>query len=136
MSHPVYLRALEFAEASYSPTLPAPLRSTYKGCGPYVDPKLRSSHEPSFALAGLSGLGLLAEATSQEPLIKSGGLRASQVVGLVISGVGAGAAGYHGYLRSGGSKASAAGWAVLGALFPIITIPVAAIQGFGKRKRR
>lgn len=46
--------------------------------------------------------------------------------------VGTAAGAYHGYRRTG-SVGWAIGWAVMGALFPIVTIPVALAQGFGKR---
>lgn len=41
-----------------------------------------------------------------------------------------GASAYHGYRRVG-TVGGALGWAVLGALAPIITVPVAMAQGFG-----
>ena len=40
---------------------------------------------------------------------------------------------YHGYKRTE-SLGWALGWALLGGLFPIITIPVALAQGFGRRE--
>src|SRR5262245_29612494 len=52
-----------------------------------------------------------------------------------VAGTGIGA--YHGYKRHNGSIGWAIGWALLGGLFPIITIPVAVAQGFpneGKKK--
>lgn len=49
--------------------------------------------------------------------------------GLGLAGTGLGA--YHGYKRTG-SIGWAIGWALLGGLFPIITIPVAVAQGFGR----
>ena len=49
-----------------------------------------------------------------------------------IAGVGLGA--YHGYMRHG-TIPWAIGWGLLGGLAPIITIPVALAQGFGKRAR-
>lgn len=57
-------------------------------------------------------------------------------IGLGVGALGAGLSGYHGYKRSGGSVGSALGWGLLGGLFPIITVPVALAQGFGKRKGR
>lgn len=56
-------------------------------------------------------------------------------IGMGIMALGAGLAGYHGYKRSGGSVGSAVGWGLLGGLVPIITVPVAFAQGFGKRRR-
>ena len=49
--------------------------------------------------------------------------------GLGLLGTGMGA--YHGYRRTG-SVGWTVAWALLGGLFPIITIPVAFAQGFGK----
>lgn len=51
---------------------------------------------------------------------------------LAVAGTGLGA--YHGYRRTG-SLGWAIAWAILGGLFPIITIPVAIAQGFGQRSR-
>ena len=48
------------------------------------------------------------------------------------AGVGAGA--YHGYKRNN-SVGWAIGWALLGGVFPIITIPLSLAQGFGKSKK-
>ena len=50
-----------------------------------------------------------------------------------IAGVGLGA--YHGYRRND-SVGWAIGWALLGSIFPVITLPVMFAQGFGKPKRR
>ncbi len=44
-----------------------------------------------------------------------------------------GASAYHGYKRNH-SVGWAIGWAIAGAFAPIITVPVAIAQGFGKRK--
>ncbi len=52
---------------------------------------------------------------------------------LSIAGLGLGA--YHGYRRNN-SVGWAFGWGALGALFPIVTLAVAAGQGFAKRKGR
>jgi hypothetical protein len=53
---------------------------------------------------------------------------------MAIGTVGAGAAAYHGYKRTG-SVGWAIGWALLGGMFPVVTIPVALAQGSGKKKR-
>ena len=56
----------------------------------------------------------------------------SIILGLV--GTAAGAAGiYHGYKRND-SIGWALWWGIMGAAFPIITIPIALAQGFGERK--
>lgn len=51
---------------------------------------------------------------------------------LTLGGTAAGA--YHGYKRNN-SLGWAIGWALLGGLFPVITVSVAAAQGFGKREK-
>jgi hypothetical protein len=51
-----------------------------------------------------------------------------------IGAAGAAAGAYHGYKRNN-SIGWAIGWALLGGLFPIITVPVSLAQGFGKRKK-
>lgn len=51
---------------------------------------------------------------------------------LSLAGTVAGA--YHGYKRNRGSIGWAIGWAFLGAAFPVITLPVAIAQGYGKPK--
>ena len=52
----------------------------------------------------------------------------------LFSLAGAGLGAYHGYKRND-SVGWAIGWAFLGALFPIVVIPVAFAQGIGKPKR-
>lgn len=51
--------------------------------------------------------------------------------GVAVAGTALGA--YHGYRRTE-SVGWAIGWALLGGLFPFITIPVALAQGFGRRE--
>ena len=53
----------------------------------------------------------------------------------VISTASMAASAYHGYKRNN-SVGWAIGWALLGGMFPVITIPVSLAQGFGKRKGR
>ena len=53
---------------------------------------------------------------------------------LIIPALGGAAAAYHGYKRNNGALGWTAVWAVCGALAPIIAIPVALAQGFGKRR--
>lgn len=50
----------------------------------------------------------------------------------VLSTVSSGLSAYHGYMRTQ-SVGWAVGWALVGGLFPVITLPVAIAQGFGKR---
>lgn len=51
---------------------------------------------------------------------------------LSIAGGAAGA--YHGYKRNRESIGWAIGWGLLGSMFPVITVPIAVAQGFGKAK--
>ncbi len=46
--------------------------------------------------------------------------------------VSVGACAFHGYRRNQ-SIGWGAGWGILGGLFPVITVAIAAAQGFGKR---
>lgn len=57
------------------------------------------------------------------------------MVGRALSIAGTALGAYHGYRRNRGSVGWAIGWALLGGMFPVITIPVALAQGFGKRGR-
>lgn len=45
-----------------------------------------------------------------------------------------GACAYHGYRRND-SVGWAIGWALLGGVFPVIAVPVALAQGFGRPKK-
>jgi hypothetical protein len=58
----------------------------------------------------------------------------ADTAGMAVGTAGAAAGAYHGYKRTG-SVGWAIGWALLGGMFPVITIPVALAQGFGKKKR-
>jgi hypothetical protein len=53
---------------------------------------------------------------------------------LSLAGTAAGA--YHGARRNHGSVWSAVKWGFLGGLAPLITVPVAAAQGFGKPREQ
>jgi len=55
--------------------------------------------------------------------------RAWQLLGMVAVPLSA----YHGYKRNN-SVGWAIGWALLGGAFPVVALPVAVAQGFGKRK--
>ncbi len=54
------------------------------------------------------------------------------IVHSILSTAGMVAGAYHGYKRNE-SVGWAIGWALLGSMFPYITIPVSLAQGFGKR---
>ncbi len=49
---------------------------------------------------------------------------------------GAALSGYHGFERNRGNLGWGFAWGVLGYLFPVVTVPIAFAQGYGKRKRR
>lgn len=53
----------------------------------------------------------------------------------VIGAAGAAAGAYHGYKRNK-SVGWAVGWALLGGIVPIITVPLSLAQGFGKAKKK
>lgn len=52
----------------------------------------------------------------------------------LLSLAGAAAGAYHGYKRNHESIGWAIGWALLGSIAPVITVPVAVAQEFGKPK--
>jgi hypothetical protein len=90
-------------------------------------------------LRGLGHLGQAADAVSMQPVGQLGvdqngtpqwvwwAWRAASMAG---TGIGA----YHGYKRNRGSVGWAIGWALLGGMFPVITVPIAFAQGLGKPK--
>ncbi len=81
---------------------------------------------------GLPPLGLTVQTVNESTPASTARKVIVQLYGLAsIAGAGLGA--YHGYKRNN-SVGWAIGWAVLGGLFPIITIPVSMAQGFGERK--
>jgi hypothetical protein len=91
-------------------------------------------------LQGLGNLGRLGDATSIQPATTQGNpaqapewlkytWRAASIGGTAIGA-------YHGYKRNNGSIGWAIGWALLGGIFPIITVPIAFAQGIGDPKGR
>lgn len=100
------------------------------------------------SLRGLGGLGSVIRATQVVGTRGLGGLgqaegegdgtlspQARGAAGVVFSLLGlAGTAlgAYHGYRRNRGSIGWAIGWGLLGGMFPVITVPVALAQGYGK----
>jgi hypothetical protein len=79
---------------------------------------------------GLPPLGATVEVVEPAPNPLA---RTLKVAYSLASIAGAGMGAYHGYKRNN-SWGWALGWAVLGSLVPVITIPVSFAQGFGKRK--
>lgn len=69
-----------------------------------------------------------------QPKAAMGALEASPAR-MAIGTLGAAAGAYHGYKRNN-SIGWAIGWSLLGAVFPIITVPVSLAQGFGKKKKK
>lgn len=79
---------------------------------------------------GLPPLGATVEVIETEP----SPLRRAVTTIYGLAGIAGAAMGaYHGYKRND-SVGWAIGWALLGSVFPVITIPVSLAQGFGKRK--
>jgi hypothetical protein len=120
------------------------LRPTSSGCGP-TDPSCSGGTSGiGSMLKGASrlGIGALAQADASDDLFADDATRAAvaeargyylvwSAVGVVGGVLGA----YHGYKRNN-SVGWAIAWGLLGSIFPIITIPIAFAQGFGKRKGR
>jgi hypothetical protein len=72
---------------------------------------------------------------ADEPGMNIGtGMTVGTTADKLVSYAGLGAGAYHGYKRTG-SIAWAIGWSILGSIFPIPTVVVAAVQGFGKPKK-
>jgi len=100
-----------------SPTLP-----TRYGHPPYSAHPLARRDAPPY-----TEIGQVATEPAVSPAIAT-------VYGLLGS-AGAAAGAYHGYKRHNDSIGWALIWAFLGALAPVITVPVAFAQGFGKPGR-
>lgn len=77
------------------------------------------------------------DATSPAPATSSMAnmLGLSDALWTALSWAGAGAGAYHGYKRNN-SVGWAIGWGILGAWFPLFTVPIAFAQGFGKRAKK
>lgn len=121
------------------------LRPTSGGCGP-TDPRCRGGTGSGLGsvLKGASrlGIGALAQLPGEPPPATDAAtadvVRMATGYWLVWSALGVvgGAMGaYHGYKRNN-SLGWGIAWALLGSMFPIITIPISLAQGFGKRKGR
>ena len=72
-----------------------------------------------------------ANGTGTGQLTPNDGALSTLASGVAVAGTALGA--YHGYKRTE-SLGWALGWALLGGMFPFITIPVALAQGFGRRE--
>lgn len=92
---------------------------------PFADP---AAYSPEYAQylgrRGVNGIG----ATDT-------GVGVATIIWSALSLGGAVSGAYHGYRRNN-SVGWAIGWAILGGLFPVITIPVSLAQGFGQPKAR
>ena len=80
-------------------------------------------------------VGLADDPQPVEAVQQSNLARALRVAYAVAGMAGMSLAAYHGYKRNN-SFGWAVGWAFLGGLAPVIVIPVAFAQGFGKRKQK
>lgn len=79
--------------------------------------------------AEVSGVGDYVETGTEPPVERplSSIIKKPGLFGILV----AGAMAYHGYRRNK-SVGWAIGWSILGSTFPIVAIPVALAQGFGK----
>ena len=95
-----------------------------------VDP-FNNAAQAVKAIKAIAGLG-----DTTTDINKNAQTTASAIgaVWLAASTAGLAAGAYHGYKRND-SVGWAVGWALLGSMFPFITIPVSFAQGFGKRAR-
>ena len=115
----LHTRPAPFVAAPVAPTevIAVPVRRLSPALLPFVPTSAWTSN--LYSPAELTGTGQAAAGNAWT--------LAASTLGLVGTGLGA----YHGYKRTG-SIGWAIGWALLGGLFPIITIPVAIAQGFAK----
>lgn len=81
-----------------------------------------------------AGLGVPPTQTTTTDESYDTALATIAVIGWALTLGGTAAGAYHGYKRNN-SLGWAIGWALLGGLFPVITVGVAAAQGFGKRAK-
>ena len=100
---------------------------------------MQSYYSKNGGLQGLGNLGRLGDASSIQPVESPVQTQrpewltaAWRVASLSGTAIGA----YHGYKRNQGSVGWAIGWALLGGLFPVITVPIAFAQGIGDPKGR
>lgn len=78
-------------------------------------------------------LSPMADAQATAPAMPAWAQKAAELQS-TLRPVGIAAAAYHGYKRNN-SIGWAIGWAILGGLSPLIVVPIAAAQGFGKPKK-
>lgn len=138
----------------------SPLRVTYGGCGQPGFEGLQGcdcsgSSGKMSAMRGLMGLGAFAlgangtaadmaleesMATGHSPyetdLVVTDTMQKLMLVRTILGVVGATAGAVHGYKRNRKSVGWAVGWGAFGFFLPIIALPVMAVQGFGKGRRR
>lgn len=115
----------------------APMRPVWQGCGTPERPCHTTPapmYQLSRAVAGLGTLGNSETILGSDPDDPSPYNQRQLAIAGSLALLFTGASAYHGYKRSGGSVGSAVGWAFLGLIAPIITLPVALAQGFAKRK--
>jgi len=110
------------------------MRPTNKGCGPHCTDcgPCREKNMNQGALYGIGSLQAYSPGTIKG-LYENGMISPGWMMFYGVLSVAGGAlSAYHGYKRND-SVGWAIGWGLLGAWFPIITVPVALAQGYGKR---
>lgn len=162
--HPTYVFQYRFPQFAVTPQVQQNLlRPTGKGCGPQGSNEecgaatyplaqfnpVQQIGRLSGRLGGLGGLFGLGEALPSAPDVPppnpfgpvsdvSKQLSTEEIVASAVWGaaslLGTALGAYHGYRRNN-SVGWGVWWAVMGGLFPIVTVPVAIAQGFGKRSR-
>jgi hypothetical protein len=162
--HPQYVFQYRFPQFGVTPQVQQNLlRATAKGCGEqgtYEDCGGAPTYplaqfNPVTQLGRLAGLIGLGDDAASGPTSVSQLLQTPSSLGPVsdvtkalswqekvaaaawgsASVIGTGLGAYHGFKRNN-SVGWALWWALMGGLFPVITVPVAIAQGFGKRKGR
>jgi hypothetical protein len=111
----------------------APTNSGYDNLKVRSAFRMDSDSRRNFAsLKNLAGFTRLGDVTSGAPQITQTEIA---VVG-ALSAASIGACAYHGYKRHRGSVPWAIGWAIMGGLFPVVSVAVAFAEGFGKPMKR
>lgn len=111
----------------------APTNSGYDNLKVRSAFRMDSDSRRNFAsLKNLAGFTRLGDVTSGSPQVTQTEIA---VVG-VLSAASIGACAWHGYRRHCGSVPWAIGWAIMGGLFPVVSVAVALAEGFGKPMKR
>ena len=105
-----------------------PKRSMFERARAYALKKSKQSH----TINGLTPIGYPLGAESPTSVLVPP-LTTAGILWSLLSTAGVAASAYHGYKRNN-SVGWGIAWAFLGGLVPIVTVPIAIAQGFGKRK--